>query len=337
MSTDDPTRRSVVRLMGGIATAAVLPANFGGCSVGGAVSRGSLHRPTPDEPLTPPSDFYVNANFGIPEFASWQLHVDGLVDRRLTLSLDDIAAMPQITRTLTLECIGNFPGGTLLSSGAFTGPPLAHVLAEAGLSDRARGLMFVGMDGYPAYLPVSVLDEGAMLVTHLGGEPLRAVHGAPLRALMPGRYGMFSIKWLDSITATREFATYGSLGQLASFVEANTHLRSRIDTVGGGSRVPLGSTVTMSGLAVTGGIGITRVQISDGGDWQDAEITYNRSGSDLSPYLWSLWSFDWTPTAAGEHTLTVRAWDAHGHTQDEEVDFPYDAGALHRVAVLVDG
>ncbi len=344
MATSDgggrPTRRSVVRFLGGVGGVALFPTNFVGCSEFAPVVRGSRHRPTPEEPITPVGDFYVNTNFFTPTVPSgWRLTLDGLVDEPRSLSFADLDALPQVSTTLTLECIGNSPGGNLISSGTFTGPLLRDVLREAGLSPRSRGLVFSGLDGYPSYLPVSVLDEGGMLALYHGGEPLRIDHGAPCRALIPGRYGMFSVKWLDAITATRDFATYGSLGQLANFLESRTELRSRIDRViSDGSEVRVGEPVTISGLAVSPGDGISKVQVDDGTGWRDATIDYNPVGVEPdNPLLWSLWSLTWTPERPGEQVLAVRAIDGTGTVQLDDVGFPYDGGAVHRRRVVVAG
>jgi DMSO/TMAO reductase YedYZ molybdopterin-dependent catalytic subunit len=333
-----PTRRSLVRLLGGVAGAALMPANFAGCAdQGQPKSRGSTFVPTPEQPLTPLRQLYVNTNFYTPEIPrQWRLHVQGLVEEPLALTLEDLLALPQVTREVTLECIGNYPDGTLLSSAPFTGVLLGDVLALAGRSSRARGLQLLGLDGYPAYLPASVADTDEALLAHsVHGEPLPLDHGPPLRALLPGRYGMFSIKWLDSLTLTREYATYGSLAELVNFIDGQTKIRSRIDTLRDGSVLELGQPVEISGLAVSPGTGVARVEVDTGSGWREAALTFNTLGDERSPFLWTLWSMSWIPEQPGEHTVRVRAHDPDGLTQDELADFPYDSSAIHYVRVLV--
>jgi len=330
-----------VRLLGGAAGAGLLPLNFACGSTGGAIVIGSHFEPTPGEPLTPNDDFYVNSNFGMPELPAptrWRLHVQGLVDRELALSLDELTAMGTVTREITLECIGNSPGGNLVSSAAFEGVPLSTVMESAGLSSRARGLQFLGLDGYPSYLPVDVArDEEGLVVVAMNGELLPPAHGAPARVLFPGRYGMFSIKWLDSITAARTWHTYGALGGLTRAVEGGTRVRSRIDGPPDGRTVDPGEPVEITGLAVTPGTGVARVEVAIDGTWRPAEITFNRLDDGRSPLLWTLWRFTWTPTEPGRHVLRVRAFDERGAGQDEDPDFPYDGSAIHSVRVLVRG
>ena len=334
-------RRGFVRLLGGAAGAGLLPWNFACGTSGGARVVNSRYRPTPEAPLTPTDDFSINYNFGLPDLpepSRWRLHLRGLVEQETTLTFDDLMALPQVTREVTLECIGNDPGGGLISSAAFTGVPLREAMARAGIDGRGRGIQFLGLDGYPSYLPVAVVeDDTAMIVHSMNGEPLTAVHGAPARVLFPGRYGMFSIKWLDSITVARNYADYGALSGLGGFVDGEKRVKSRVDAPNDGRTVDLGEPIEVTGLAVTPGDGIARVEVAVDGEWQPAEMTFNRIGDDRSDYLWSLWRFSWTPTEPGRHVLSVRAFDAHERTQSFDADFPYDASAIHSVRVLVRG
>jgi len=167
----------------------------------------------------------------------------------------------------------------------------------------------LGLDGFPAHLPLSVLDEdGAMLAHAMNGAPLDAVHGAPVRLLLPGRHGMFSIKWLDSITLARTWYTWGVARGVAGFVDGTTRTRSRLDPLWDGRTVRLGEPVEVSGLAVTPGVGVARVEVELDGRWEPAE---------------------------GTHTLRVRAFDARGATQDEGRRFPYDSSGVHSARVVV--
>ena len=295
--------------------------------------------PTPEEPLTPTARFYITDNFGVPEPpppAQWRLHINGLVDRPVSLRLDDLLALPQVTREHTLECIGNTPGGALISSAAFTGVPLQRVMAEAGISRRARGLRFLGLDGYPIFLPVATAESDVALIVHaMNDEPLDIDHGLPVRLLTPGRYGMFSVKWLDSITATRSYHTWGALRGLAPQVDGEKAVRSRIDAPFDQSEARIDEPVTITGLAATPGIGIARVQIQIDDVWNDAELTFNHIEDGRSPFLWSLYRYVWTPDRAGRHILRVRAFDADGQTQSRRAEFPYDSSAIHAVRVDV--
>lgn len=335
---DELPRRGFIRLLGGAAGLGLLPANFGCGLSGGAFARGSRYAPTPDAPLTPTELFYVNYNYGLPEAPApraWRLHLGGLVDRPVALSLDDLLGFEQVTREVTLECIGNVPGGTLLSAASFTGPRLRDVVGAAGASPHAHGLRVLGLDGFPAHLPRAVLDEEALVALTMNGAPLDALHGAPARLLLPGRYGMFSIKWLDSITLARTWYTWGVARGVAGFVDGATRVRSRVDPAWDGRTVRLHEPVEVTGLAVTPGVGVARVEVEVEGRWEAAELTFNTLDDARGPWLWSLWRLPWTPRREGPQVLRVRAFDARGATQDEGRRFPYDASGVHSVRVVV--
>lgn len=330
-------RRRFIRLIGGTVSLGALPQNFG-CSVDVRIVD-STHIPTPEEPLTPTAQFYITDNFGVPALpppTRWRLRLEGLVDRAVDLSLERLSSLESVTREYTLECIGNTPGGALISSAAFTGVPLKRVMAEAGLSRRARGLRFLGLDGYPVLLPVALAEtDEALVVLEMNGEPVNLDHGAPARLLAPGRYGMFSVKWLDSITAVRAYHEWGALRGLNAQIDGRSRVRSRIDGPDDRSTARLGQPVSITGLALTPGTGVARVQVQVDDVWQDAELTFNRLEDGRSRYLWSLYRYTWTPQLPGNHIVRVRAYDVSGETQIAKARFPYDSSAIHAVRVAV--
>lgn len=338
------SRRDSLRLLGGIAGAGVLPANFilsAGCNSARIIN--SAFRPSPEFPLTPPGEFYINSNFGtpnVPTVTDWRLHVNGLVDSPLTIDLTSLRQLPAVSRTLTLECIGNIPEGGLISSGTFTGVRLRDVLGEARVSTRAFGVKLMGLDGYPVFLPLSdCLSEEPMLVHTMNGQPLDIEHGAPLRALFPGRYGMFSTKWLDSITLTREQGLWSSFRNINSVVAGQMNTRSRIDYLRNGIAanrgLRVGEEIMVSGLALASGRGVTGVELAADGQRIAAELSWNRLQEGGNPFLWTLWRARFTPTRQGPQNLSVRAIDTSGNPQSEQAEFPYDSGAIHTVRILV--
>lgn len=328
-------RRRAIQLVATSVGAVAAGAGAAGCGEGGAYTRQSFYRPTPAAPLTPTEQFYVYHCCGEPDVpADWSLEVRGLVDRTRRLDLAALEALPQVRREVTLECVGNSPGGTLISSALFEGPALRDVVAVAGLGDRARALHVAGLDGYGAYLPRAALaDDVAMVALRMNGEPLPYLHGAPARALFPDRYGMFSVKWLDALVGVRKYAPFGALRGLGRSVDGVKEPRSRIDAPM--SEVAVGEPVEVRGLAVTPGLGVERVEVEVDGTWHAAELTFNTLDDDRGPYLWTLWRHVWTPERVGEHALRVRAFAADGTTQGMRSAFPYDGGAVHAVRVAV--
>ena len=333
------TRRRTLKLLGGTVGAAALPLNFACEAEGGAFARNSTFVPTPGQPLTPTGQFFVTYCCGMPEIlerTDWKLRLVGLVDREVTLGFDDLAALPEYERDVTLECVGNDPDGGLISSARFTGVRLGDVLDLAGLSSHARGLKFMSMEGYASLLSRAVgEDDGPMLAWAMNGAPLLPEFGAPVRAVFPARYGTFSVKWLDSIAATRQYAPYGAFRGLGFSIAGVKPVRSRIDGLRDGGQVAAGETHDVTGLAVTSGAGVARVEVRDAGDWRPAELTYNTVADPRGEHLWTLWRYRWTPQTTGRHVLSVRAFDTDGETQSADARYPYDSGTIHSIRVVV--
>lgn len=328
------TRRELVRLLAAAPLAAACD------KLGEEVHIGSRYVPTPEQPLTPTDEFFVVHNFGLPSLGGldrWRLRVRGLVDRPLDLSVAGLATLESYDRAVTMECIGNHPGGGLVSSATFTGVRLADLLAEAGVSGHARGVHLEGEDGYFAFLPVDAARADApLIVTAMNGTALTPEHGAPVRALFPGRHGMFSVKWLHTITLTRPWGGYGAFTALSNVVEGVTPVMSRIDSPGPLAEVAAGATIEVRGLALTAGGGVARVEVAVAGAWTPAEIVFNTLDDAHSPHLWSLWRARVVmPETPGRVSLAVRAFDTDGRTQAEEQRFPYDSGGIHSLRVVV--
>lgn len=178
--------------------------------------------------LTSLDTFYVRSHGPVPELdrAAWRLRVDGLVERELELSLDDLRRRFDERRVVaTLQCAGNRraglnavreipgeapwgPGAT--GNAAWRGVALADVLGAAGLRSDARHVAFEGADisdqaeppqrfGASIALHKALASE-VLLAWEMNGEPLAAVHGAPLRVVVPGYIGARSVKWLERIS-----------------------------------------------------------------------------------------------------------------------------------------
>jgi DMSO/TMAO reductase YedYZ molybdopterin-dependent catalytic subunit len=178
--------------------------------------------------VTPLGLHYLLTHYDIPVIdpGTWRLEIGPL-----SLSLDELRARPAVTRPVTMECAGN--GRTALSprpvsqpwvleavgNAEWTGTPLAPLLREAGLADGAVEILFTGLDrgveggvaqSYERALPVQdALRDDVLLAYGLNSGPLPPQHGFPLRLLVPGWYGMTSVKWLTRITAlTEPYAGY---------------------------------------------------------------------------------------------------------------------------------
>ena len=300
-------------------------------------------------PITPIGLHYLLIHFDIPvvDASTWELAIGGHVDRPLRLSLDDIKSRPQTTIAVTLECAGN--GRARLSprpmsqpwlsegvgTAEWTGTPLGPVLAEAGLRESAREVVFTGLDRgvqggidqlYERSLsPADAQRPEVMLVHAINGEPLPPQHGFPLRLIVPGWYGMTHVKWLRSITVTE--ARFEGYQQASAYHyrvndqgagEPVTRMLPRALMVPPGvpdfmsrTRFVTPGTYTVEGRAWSGLGAVTRGEFSDdsGRTWAEVELD-----AAISPYAWHGWRHDWK-AEPGEHELCVRATDSEGNVQ----------------------
>src|SRR6516164_1917048 len=130
--------------------------------------------------------------------ASGTLSIEGEVEQPVKVSSGDLSRLKARELGAVLECSGNGTGPQALASNGFwEGWALGDVLALARPSPKAAHLHLVGRDEFARSVPVAEAGPDAMLVTRLNHEPLTPEHGAPWRALFPGRYGMNSVKWLE--------------------------------------------------------------------------------------------------------------------------------------------
>jgi sulfite oxidase len=306
-------------------------------------------------PLTATDAFYVRGHGAVPEIdpAAWRLRVHGAVERELELSLATLReALQEREVTATLQCAGNrragliairdVPGEAPWGPGAtgtatWTGVALADVLALAGPLRGAAHVGFEGADLSPEAKPAqrfggSIPFEKAcrpevLLAWAMNGEPLPAVHGAPLRVVVPGYIGARSVKWLDRIEVRSspwqgyfqhvvyrlvpEDQTPGpGVGMALGLIALNSDVLSPAD----GDTVPAGP-VEVRGYAFAGGERhVARVDVSlDGGaSWSQAELL-----DDLGRWAWRHWRIT-LDLAPGEQEILVRAWDSSAATQPDD-------------------
>ncbi|MGB8645598.1 MAG: molybdopterin-dependent oxidoreductase [Anaerolineae bacterium] len=310
----------------------------------------NLAHPRLDLPLsmqtTPIEHFYVTTySDTIPGFdpAMWSFSLDGLVERPLKFTFDELRARPAVELMRTLECIGNPIGGGLISNGAWKGISLKSLLQEAGVKPGAQYLIMDGADEYYTSAPLELgLTDAAMLAYELNGKPLTPEHGRPIRVLLPGLYGQKQPKWVTHI----QVADHSEKGYWEKKGWSDTCIiqpNSRIDR-------PLddnvltgkpGDIFTITGIAFTSSPGVARVEVStDGGkSWQDATLT--RAPDPDTGYVWTQWGYDWPLPASGQYTLMSRVTDKAGNTQGDPsrhiffLAFPNGSNAVETVVVRV--
>jgi DMSO/TMAO reductase YedYZ molybdopterin-dependent catalytic subunit len=291
--------------------------------------------------ITPNDEFYITTySSEVPRVSpeTFRLKVEGLVEKPYVLALKEIEEMKDRDEFVTLECIGNPVGGDAISTALWDGVTLKKIIEKAGPKKGIVKTAFFAEDGYSDSIPYPLsLSEDVFLAFRMNGEPLPAVHGFPLRVIVPGIYGMKSVKWISKIELVNyDFKGYWEKRGWSD--EAVIPVRSQILMPMNGKTIPAGHYV-MGGIAFGGRYGIGRVQVSldDGDTWHDAELK-----TPLSKWSWTLWRYDWEPSEAGEHTLKVRGFDRQGKVQESASlfakilgTFPDGARGLESVDVEV--
>lgn len=278
---------------------------------------------------------------GVPQIdvATWTLGVSGLVEEPLQVTYAELRAMPPRGETRALMCIGNAAGGDQIGNAVWRGVRLADVLARARVRPEATHLRFDSADGYFTCITLAqALDPDTLLAYDMNGSPLTPTHGYPLRALLPGRYGLKSPKWLIGLTLTdsAEAGTWEGEKGWSSTAEVKTW--SRIDTPKPYAEVRAGQPVALQGVAYAGTRRITAVEVSiDGGGWMPVTLRLA-----VTPHAWTQWYTAWTPLASGEVTIQARATDESGFTQHRPPAasrdaYPDGSDAIHAIVVRVVG
>src|SRR5258708_18429073 len=298
--------------------------------------------------ITPSELFYIGSHFPTPELdpLAYRLSIGGAVRNKLSLSYADIRAMPSRTCVATLECAGNgrvflvppVPGAQwqlgAVGNAEWTGVPLSVLLERAGIADDVCELVLEGADrGVPKEEPkppgpisyarsisrARAMETDVLIAYQMNGQDLTPDHGYPLRAIVPGHYGMASVKWLTDIVATTQpfqgywqTSDYGywddSEGTPVRRPLAEMKLKAQIARPRVYETLEPGRRYTIFGAAWAGDTHVAEIWVSsDGGaSWVQADF--------LDPILrhaWRRWKYDWiTPRQPVRYTLLARAQGA---------------------------
>jgi DMSO/TMAO reductase YedYZ molybdopterin-dependent catalytic subunit len=300
--------------------------------------------------VTPAGLHYLLIHFDIPQAdaASWRLEIAGLVERPLSLALEELKRMPAKTLRVTMECAGNgrgqisprYPSMPWLEEGVstadWTGVPLAALLRQARLKPAVEEIVFSGTDRgidrgiehvfARSLVPAEALHEDVLVAWEMNGQPLPPQHGAPLRLVVPRWYGMASVKWLARIEAIdRAFdgeqqalsyhfrAAPGEPGVPCTLMRVNSLMAPPgiPDFYSRLRRVQAGR-VEIRGRAWSGHGAIRRVEFAVDGTWREAVLD-----AEPGAHAWRGWRASWDATP-GEHELACRATDAAGNVQPLE-------------------
>ncbi len=330
--------------------------------------------------ITPNELFFVRNHGSVPDvdLTLYRLLITGSVKNSLNLSLGEIRNnFAKSTVTATLECAGNrrseflviapIPGelpwdAQAIGNAIWGGAPLREVLLAAGLREKARHVVFTGLDeveekgkkfGFGGSIPIEkAISVETLLAYELNGDALLPTHGFPLRAIVPGYIGARSVKWLANITVQAEPSANYFQSQAYKLFPPQVN-QETVDWAEGltlgeiavnsvicypqeGETLMAGP-IHMQGCAIAGGERrIERVDISvDGGEaWVTADL-----GEENHPWAWRLWEVR-VELRVGSYQIVARAWDSAANTQPEDVrrtwNFKgYMNNAWHRVKVRV--
>ena len=303
--------------------------------------------------VTPNRWFFVRSHYETPpiDIAQWRLSVDGCVNRKLELGWEQLEELPRRSVFATMECAGNgrsflrpYVEGVQWTAGAvghaeWSGVPLHLVLEKAGFLSEANEIVFYGADfgiehayrepqAFARSLPLEkALHPDTLLATHMNGELLEPSHGYPVRLMVPGWYGVASVKWLSRIEAVT--APFQGYFQTAKYtIKHRTGGGTRTDVVG---PIPVKSEIIrpveqsvlgiganrLFGMAWAGEHAVAAVEVSvDAGlSWQRATLQGPRA-----PYSWTAWEYLWETATPGEYTLLARAISEDGQVQPMDHD-----------------
>jgi len=333
-----------------------------------------VNLPSLDTWITPTRQFFVRSHFHETPHIDTSTHrlvIEGSVDRKISFSHADILAMPSREMTVTIECAGNsrsymmppaeglkFTHGAI-STAVWKGVPLSLLLERAGIRRDAKEVLFEGADGgeeeedgkkvhinYERSLTIAqAVDPEVIVATHMNGELLNADHGAPLRLVVPGWFGMASVKWLTRISLIDyEFKGFfqkrryllineGAADEVTGEPVSRMKVKALIAQPKHGEIVRPGG-YTIRGFAWSGEADIAKVEVSTdaGKSWHAATLL-----TEKAKRAWRRWEYRWV-SHPGHFVLKVRATDSNGVVQPEVTAWNfrgYVNSAIHSVAVKV--
>ena len=245
--------------------------------------------------ITPSSLHYVATTRGsfLPDIDPKQhtLTIHGLVDRPLTLTMDELKRFPSVTRLHFIECAGNRHDGKqktvqethgMTSCSEWTGVLLSTLLKECGLKGSAKWFVAEGAEEVKgaSSIPIAKGMDDCLIAYGQNGEPLRPQQGFPVRIMVPGFEGIYHTKFLRRIKVVdRFYMNYNEFGHLRPedkelALGEQIGPKSVITYPSGSQQLPGPGFYEISGLAWSGGGAVKTVEVStDGGKkWNRAEF-----------------------------------------------------------------
>lgn len=323
--------------------------------------------------ITPAKYFFRRNHFPYPKITrqSFFLPVYGQVNTPLIFPYSYLSIMPYRNITTVLECSGDkrsyFSPKTYgeqwedggISLGIWKGTPLKELLNLTGIKDTAKEVVFIGQDqgtrtdmkgifNFARSLPIEkALHEDTIIAYELNERLIPYEHGFPLRLIVPGWYGMASVKWLKEIQViehnfegpfqTIDYVYYPHKYDDEGAVPVTT---VKVNSI---IQQPLNYSLLdikvheIIGIAWTGSGTITDVELSfdKGFTWEKADLFEGYSQT----YAWANWKYLWEVKDKGEHIIMCRAKDSSGNIQPLEAEWNrkgYGYNAVYTIHVKVE-
>jgi DMSO/TMAO reductase YedYZ molybdopterin-dependent catalytic subunit len=289
--------------------------------------------------LTPTYLFYridINPIVPVVDEKTWNLTVKGLVGNPITVTYEEMKSMPFVEQYATLECVSNKIGGDLIGTALWRGIRLKDLLDKARVMPGAKYIVFRCSDGYDVGIPLeNGMMDGTLLAYDMNLAPLTTAHGFPVRAIVPGLYGMMNPKWITEIEIVNNvYEGYWQRNGWTNTADVHTNssivipgqapIRHRFRKLDETPNIVPSEKAPIAGIAFGGDRGISKVEVStDGGTtWKSAVIK-----DPLSRFTWVLWTAGFTPTGKENYNIVVRATDKTGQVQTSELNKPFPDGA----------
>ncbi|MDA4111325.1 MAG: molybdopterin-dependent oxidoreductase [Thaumarchaeota archaeon] len=304
------------------------PVNLGGAP---SIFADPRLAPLVDSEITSNDNFYrvaIDVFDPSVDLTSWSLQVSGVQGNGKTYTLSQLQALPKSTEYNTFECVSNEINGNLVSNAKWGGVKLSDLFADAGgVPSSTQYVVFYSVDGYSVGIPITrAMMSDSMVAYEMNDIALPQKHGFPLRAVVPGLYGMMSAKWIRKIQLmdstymgywqTRGWSNVGTVQTVAFVILPGDGAEQSLSLNNG--------SILIGGYAYSGDRGISNVEVStDGGKtWQSAQLKPS-----LANNTWTLWAFDWHPTSTGAATIYARATDGTGALQQSNPTATFPNGA----------
>jgi sulfite oxidase len=316
-----------------------------------------------DSWITPFSHFYVRSHGAVPDIdgAAYTLVIEGLVDKTVRLSLEELRKLPKVTVPATMQCAGNrrvelgrvkpVPGvawdAGAIGTAEWRGVRLSELLQQAGLKPSAKHVWFDGLDTvtmkdrqtlFGGGVPIEkALRPETIVALEMNGEPLSREHGYPARTVVPGYIGARSVKWLGRIVVAdrpsdnnfvaRDYKLFPPEAAAETVKPAEFEpiyenvLSSAICRPLAGQTLKAGR-IQVSGYAVPPGApGVAVAGVEVSADGGATWVSARLDPKE-APFAWKLWTAE-VDAASGARTLVARAKDTKGGMQPERAPWNF--------------